>query len=137
MFQKGELKMTSKNQFWKGMLYGAIAGGALSLLDRQTRQIMKENVQKAYTQVSYVVRHPDEISAQVKGTAEKIRNAVEQVSEDISYITGKVDELRELTPQVKGIVKETKETFSKAEGTDLIDDLMKEKKPDQEPEDGL
>ncbi|OLS33655.1 YtxH domain-containing protein [Bacillus sp. MRMR6] len=129
--------MTSNNHFWKGMLYGAIAGGALSLLDKQTRQIMKENVQKAYNQVSYVVRHPDEITAQVKGTAEKIRDAVEQVSEDISYITGKVDELRELTPQVKGIVKETKETFSKAEGTDLIEDLMKEKNPDQEPEDGL
>jgi gas vesicle protein len=137
MFQKGELKMTSKNQFWKGMLYGAIAGSALSLLDKQTRQIMKGNVQKAYNQVSYVVRHPDEISAQVKETAEKIRNTVEQVSEDISYITGKVDELRELTPQVKGIVKETKETFSKTEETELIDDLIREKNPDQEQENVL
>ncbi|MDF2856326.1 MAG: YtxH protein [Neobacillus sp.] len=117
--------MTGKNQFWKGMLYGAIAGGAISLLDKPTREAMKENIQKAYKQVSYVVKHPGEISEQVKGTAEKIRNTVEQVSEDISYITGKVDEIRELTPQVKEIVKETKETFTKNDDDSFLEDLLK------------
>jgi gas vesicle protein len=118
--------MASKNQFWRGMLYGAIAGGAISLLDKHTRKVMKENIQKAYGQVSYIVRHPGEISEQVKGTAEKIRTTVEQVSEDISYIAGKVEDLRELTPQVKEMVKETKDTFSKTEDNVLVDDLLKE-----------
>jgi methyl-accepting chemotaxis protein len=114
------------------MLYGAIAGGALSLLDKQTRQTVKGNIQKTYQQVSYVVRHPGEISDQVKGTAEKIRTTIEQVSEDISYITGKVDELRELTPQVKEIVKETKDTFSKNEEDALLDNLLKENVGDKQ-----
>lgn len=116
----------SKNQFWKGMLYGAIAGGALSLFDKDTRQIMKKNVSKVYQQVSYVVRHPGEISDQVKETAEKLRTTFEQVSEDISYITGKVDELRELTPQVKEIVKDTKDNFSQNDDDALYEDLLKE-----------
>jgi methyl-accepting chemotaxis protein len=115
-----------KNLFFKGIIYGALAGGALSLLDKKTRQDMKVNVKKAYEQVSYVVRHPGEITENVRGTAEKLRNTIEQVSEDISYITEKVDELRELTPQVKEVIKETKSTFSKHEDSAIVDDLLKE-----------
>ncbi|MFB3161980.1 YtxH domain-containing protein [Neobacillus sp. 179-C4.2 HS] len=115
-----------KNLFFKGIIYGALAGGALSLLDKKTRQDMKVNVKKAYEQVSYVVRHPGEITENVKETAEKLRNTIEQVSEDISYITEKVDELRELTPQVKEVIKETKSTFSKHEDSAIVDDLLKE-----------
>jgi gas vesicle protein len=122
---EGEVKKMGKNLFFKGMFYGAIAGGALSLLDKKTRQDMRVNAKKAYEQVSYAVRHPKEITENVKETAEKIRNTIEQVSEDISYITGKVDELRELTPQVKDIVKETKSTFSNHEDSD-VEELLKE-----------
>lgn len=121
----------SKNQFWKGVIYGAIAGGALSLLDKDTRQTMKKNVSKVYQQVTYVIRHPGEISDQVRGTAEKIRTTFEQVSEDITFIAGKVDELRELTPQMKEIVKDTKETFSKSDEDDLYEDLLKEVEVDK------
>ncbi|MCM3726286.1 YtxH domain-containing protein [Neobacillus cucumis] len=103
--------MTKKNQFWKGMLLGAIAGGALSLLDKDTREAMKENVKRTSGMVGYIVRHPDELSEKVKGTAAKLKSTFETVSEDISFITEKVEELRELTPQVTEILKETKETF--------------------------
>jgi gas vesicle protein len=123
---KGEVKKMGKNLFFKGIIYGALAGGALSLLDKKTRQDMKVNVKKAYEQVSYVVRHPGEITENVKEAAEKLRNTIEQVSEDISYITEKVDELRELTPQVKEVIKETKSTFSKHEDSAIVDDLLKE-----------
>jgi coenzyme F420-reducing hydrogenase alpha subunit len=122
---EGEVKKMGKNLFLKGLFYGAIVGGALSLLDKKTRQDMKVNAKKAYEQVSYAVRHPKEITENVKETAEKIRISIEQVSEDISYITGKVDELRELTPQVKEIVKETKDTFSNHEDSE-VEELLKE-----------
>ena len=123
---EGEVKKMGKNLFLRGLLFGAAVGGALSLLDKQTREAMKVNVKKAYNQVSYVVQHPREITENVKETAGKIKNTIEQVSEDISYITGKVDELRELTPQVKEIVKDTKSAFSNHEDSALIEDLLKE-----------
>ncbi|MEH7115531.1 YtxH domain-containing protein [Neobacillus niacini] len=123
-----------RNLFLKGIVYGAIAGGALSLLDKQTRQAMKVNVKKAYEEVSYVVRHPGEITENVKETAEKIRNTIEQVSEDISFITEKVDELRELTPQVKEMVKETKSTFYEHPDKALVEDLLKEVEVEDEPQ---
>jgi methyl-accepting chemotaxis protein len=122
---KGEVKKMGKNLFLKGIIYGALAGGALSLLDKKTRQDMKVNVKKAYEQVSYVIAHPGEITGNIKETAEKIRNTIEQVNEDISFITEKVDELRELTPQVKERVKETKNAFSGPEDS-LEEDLLKE-----------
>ncbi|WHY78737.1 YtxH domain-containing protein [Neobacillus sp. WH10] len=118
--------MTRKNQFWKGMLIGAIAGGAISLLDKQTREAMKENVQKTSSKAAYIVRNPREISEKVKGTAAKIKSTYEQVSEDISFITDKVEELKELTPQVTDILKETKDSFTENENTNLIEEVLGE-----------
>ncbi|WP_462408776.1 YtxH domain-containing protein [Neobacillus sp. Marseille-QA0830] len=105
--------MTGKNQFWKGMLIGAIAGGAVSLFDRHTRTVMAGNVKKVSGKISYVVLNPGEVTDSIKGTALKVKNTVEQVSGDITYIMGKVDELRELTPKVTESVKEVKDTFTK------------------------
>ncbi|MEH7501963.1 YtxH domain-containing protein [Neobacillus drentensis] len=118
--------MTKKNQFWRGMLLGALAGGAISLLDKQTREVMKENVQKTTTKVTYILKNPGEITDKVKETAEKLKTTVKQVSEDISYITDKVDELREITPQVTDILKETKDTFSKSYESRLLEEMLGE-----------
>lgn len=105
--------MTNSNKFWKGILWGAIAGGAISLLDKQTRTIMKENCSKAAKNVSYVIKNPEEITNKVKEKAVRFKTAVEEVTEDISYISGKVEELRETTPQVAKMLKDTKDTFIK------------------------
>ncbi len=123
---KGDVNMTKKNQFWRGMLLGALAGGAISLLDKQTREVMKENVQKTTTKVTYILKNPGEITDKVKETAEKFKTTVKQVSEDISYITDKVDELREITPQVTDILKETKDTFSKSDESRLLEEVLGE-----------
>lgn len=118
--------MTRKNQFWKGMLLGAIAGGAISLLDKQTREAMMENIQKTSSKVAYIVQNPSEITDKVKGTAAKVKTTFEQVSDDIAFITDKVEELRELTPQVTEMIKETKDTFSGNQEADLLDDVAGE-----------
>lgn len=124
--EDGEVKMTRKNQFWKGMLLGAIAGGTISLLDKHTRSVMRENLQNASSQVSHILRNPGEISKKVKRTAVKIKTTVEQVSEDINYIVGKVDELTELTPQVTDRLKETKNAFSESKETALLEEIIEE-----------
>ena len=112
--------MSKSNKFWKGMLWGALAGGAISLLDRQTRLSMKENYRKAADSVMYVIKNPGEITDQVKERALKIKTTVEEVGEDLSYIAGKVEELRETTPQVAKMLKETKETLTKKDEEDSL-----------------
>ncbi|MBS4213608.1 YtxH domain-containing protein [Neobacillus rhizophilus] len=117
----------TKNKFWQGMLIGAIAGGAVSLFDKQTRQIMKEHVGRVSGKVSYVVRHPGEMVGKVKETAEKIMDTVEQAGEDISYIMDKVDELRDLTPKVTETIKETKKSFKNEDQADMVEEIFAEK----------
>lgn len=118
-----------KNQFWKGMLLGAIAGGALSLLDKDTRQAMKENVQTVSGKVAYIVKNPGEVTSKIKESAVKLKETIEQVSGDFSYISEKVEELRELTPQVTDILKETKNAFSEQEDA-LLEEMLAEKETD-------
>jgi gas vesicle protein len=117
--------MTGENKFWKGMLFGAIAGGVVTLLDKDTREAMKGNVRKVSGVVSDVVRHPGEMAEKVKVTAAKLKSTFEQVGEDISFIVEKVDELRELTPKVTEAIKETKETFNSED--ELLEQLLEEK----------
>ncbi|MCM3569204.1 YtxH domain-containing protein [Neobacillus mesonae] len=112
--------MTKKNLFWKGMFLGALAGGAVSLFDRNTREVMKGNVQKASSKVYDTVKHPKE-------TVTKIKSMIDEVSEDFAYLTDKVEEIRELTPQVTDIIKETKDTFTKDDDNELMEDLIERK----------
>lgn len=103
--------MGSTKKFWQGVVIGAVAGGLVSLFHRETRQAVVENCKKGAKTVSYYVKHPGEFSDRMLQTAENLLDTVEQVSEDVSFIAEKVEELKEVGPSVKGLVKETKEAF--------------------------
>lgn len=103
--------MAGTSKFWKGVLYGAIAGGAVTLLDKQTRQSVTESCRKAGNNISYMIKHPDEVTEQVKDVTGKIRSTIHNVTEEFNYVTSKIEEIREMAPQVAEIVKETKDAF--------------------------
>lgn len=112
--------MANLKNLWKGMFWGALAGGAVSLLDKDTRMAAMEGCQKAAKSVTHIIKNPDELTNQVKETAQKWKTTVEEVGEDISFIVSKVDELRETTPKVTKMLKETKDTFTKKEEVEQI-----------------
>lgn len=103
------------NKFWKGVLMGALAGGAISLFDKDTRHSVMEGLKKGTKEVSYYISHPSETADKLREKTQQLRTTVEQVSEDVSFIAEKVDELREVTPAVIGIVNDTKEAFTHKE----------------------
>lgn len=94
------------------MALGALAGGAISLFDRETRQAVKGDVKKASSTVTYIAKHPNEFIEEVKDTVNKVRSTVELVTEDVAFITEKVEEIKDVSPQVAEIVQESKEAFS-------------------------
>lgn len=104
-----------KSLFWKGVIFGAIAGGALSLIDKSTRQTVISNCKKATSEASFYAKNPGEAISQVKEMTNKIKSTVEQVNEDISFIVGKVEELSEGTPLVVDLVEDTKNKFNENE----------------------
>jgi hypothetical protein len=103
--------MAGTSKFWKAMVWGALAGGAVSLLNKETRTAVVDGAKKTSNNLTYAVKNPREITNSIREAAKKIQTTVEQMNDDIVYIAGKVDELRSTTPQLVGILKETKEAF--------------------------
>ncbi|MDQ0271557.1 YtxH domain-containing protein [Cytobacillus purgationiresistens] len=106
-----------KSLFWKGVLAGAIAGGALSMLDRSTRETAKVKCKQTTGNITYYIKHPDEVVHQVKDVSARIKIAAEQVSEDVAFITHTVEDLREAA-------ENTKDAFS--QGSSRIGNIEKE-----------
>lgn len=100
-----------KSLFLKGVFYGALAGGALSLLDKTTRESVAANCKKATKEITYYVKNPGKAISQIQDLSEKIQNTYEQVSSEVSFIMEKVDELKDSTAEVVELVEDTKEAF--------------------------
>jgi gas vesicle protein len=107
--------MEKRSRLWDGILIGALVGAAVSMFDKQTREHVLEGGRKLGSQVAKTVKNPKETQEALKEKFNEFKETVEHLSEDVSFIAGKVDEIRELTPQVVDIVKETKEVFSAEE----------------------
>lgn len=100
-----------KSRLLQGILLGALAGAAISMLDRNTREKTIECAKKGYRNAREVIENPEHIISQVKETSDKIRTTIETITEDVAFITNQVEVLKEIPPQVKATVKETKEIF--------------------------
>ncbi|KIL47223.1 hypothetical protein [Jeotgalibacillus soli] len=101
----------SNNKLTKGILIGAFLGGALSLIDRETRRQTFENAKKSGQAISDFTSNPKELANRVKVKADQLRITAEQLQEDFEFLSTKVNEVKEMTPKIKNIINETKETF--------------------------
>lgn len=100
-----------KSLFWKGVFLGAIAGGALSLFDKDTRQAVAANCKKTTGEISHYIKHPNEAISQVKELTSKVKSTIEQVTSDVSFIASKVDELKEGTSENTGLDDDFDEAY--------------------------
>ncbi|MBM7587985.1 gas vesicle protein [Bacillus pakistanensis] len=100
-----------KNKFFTGVLIGAAVGGLVSLLDRQTREEVVEMTKSCGTELSRYAKHPQLVVESSKEIYEKIRTTAGQIEEDVKFINDKIEDIREITPQVKEIIDETKDTL--------------------------
>ena len=101
----------SESKFVKGMLVGAIAGAGISLFDRATREDVKFRLKTVSYDVRYYSKNREELKLKLQEKADKLQTVYNQFSQDAQYITGKVEEIKELSPQVKTLVSETKDAF--------------------------
>ncbi|MCM3031476.1 YtxH domain-containing protein [Niallia sp. MER 6] len=96
----------------KGLLLGGLIGASLSMLDKRTRKASVYNMKRLTTSITDF----DTMSSSITETSEKVKQTAEKVSNDVAFILDKVEELKEVTPTIASIVKETKEAFT-TEGT--------------------
>ena len=124
----------SQNKLMTGLLVGAAVGILVSLFDRNTRNDVMQKSKKASENAKYYASNKDELMSAVQQQANKFQNLYERVSEDASYVGGKVNELKELTPQVKEMAMDTKEAFvdtkeALVESTNDVKSALKEDDP--------
>ena len=99
------------NKLWLGILGGAAAGFAISLLDKNTRKTVMTGSQNMLTNIKNMAKDPNTVVENVKDISGKIRTNIDQIGQDVSFISEKVDEMKEMPPQVAGVIKETKEVL--------------------------
>ncbi|OMP68136.1 hypothetical protein [Domibacillus epiphyticus] len=97
-----------KSKFFVSVLAGAAAGGALALLDKSTRSEMSSWAKYLIA----LAKDPEQLTASSRELIDRATETARQINEDVSFIKGKVDNLKDLTPQVKDLVDETKTTFA-------------------------
>ncbi|WP_419959659.1 YtxH domain-containing protein [Psychrobacillus sp. BM2] len=104
----------SENKFVKGIIYGAVVGGALTMLDRKTRDSVMNKTRYIRNEIQYYSKNREELKTNIEQQVAKWKSVYDQFSSDATYLTEKVKEAKEITPQVKTILTDTKDTFSQS-----------------------
>ncbi|MBO0587925.1 YtxH domain-containing protein [Sporosarcina sp. E16_8] len=99
------------SKFGTFIIVGALTGAVVSMFDRSTRKHIVKKSNNCITGMKFYMKNPDVLKWKLEEKKDKYRSVYVQLSGDISYIKAQVEELKTLTPQVKGIVVDTKEAF--------------------------
>lgn len=97
-----------KSKLLQGILIGALTGAAISMLDRDTREVFLKTSKKSYIGTKNMIQNPNRVLSQVKETSNRLKTSIESISDDVSFISSKLQELKGIPPQVASVVKETK-----------------------------
>jgi gas vesicle protein len=98
-------------RFVKGLIFGAMAGGVITLLNKETREDVMNSTKKSGEFIGRYARNPQLLMDSSKEVYEKVRETAKQIEEDMDFINQKVAEIKELSPQVKEIIEDTKDTI--------------------------
>ncbi|MGM0875958.1 MAG: YtxH domain-containing protein [Bacillota bacterium] len=103
--------MANENKLLTGMLVGALVGAAVSLLDKRTRQDVVKSGKNVSSKIKGYIEQPTTFTNEVKQKIYDVKDTVQEVSEDISFLNEKMKELKETTPQVVNMLQETRKRF--------------------------
>ncbi|WP_456272069.1 YtxH domain-containing protein [Bacillus sp. AK031] len=98
-------------RFVKGLVYGALAGGFITLLNKETREDVMDSTKKGGEFIGRYARNPQLLVESSKEVYEKVRETAQQIGEDMEFINQKVEEIKEISPHVKELIEDTKETI--------------------------
>lgn len=113
----------AKNKFGMMILLGAFIGGAASFLDKTTREEMIGKTKKTISTVQYYAQNKEQLTDKFQQEKIKYEGIINKFSNDVTYIKDRVDDIRQLTPEMKELVSDTKEAFmeSKNEMKSIIE----------------
>lgn len=86
--------MEENNKLIKGILFGALAGAAISLLDRETREKTVVQVKECGRTIWHYSKNPSGLIEDVSDKISVARQKIEEVTDDISFIVEKVNDIK-------------------------------------------
>lgn len=87
--------MEGNNKLIKGILFGALAGAAISLLDRETREKTAVQVKDCGRTVWHYSKNPSEFIESFSDKITVTRQKIEEVTDDIAFIVDKVNDIKQ------------------------------------------
>lgn len=102
----------SQSKFSKGILFGAMAGALISLLDRQTRDVMKTRARSVSERARFYSDNREVLKHDLETKINHYKSLYEKLSNDAQYLTSQVNEVKQIAPQVTTLLSETKDAFS-------------------------
>ncbi|MFC4319916.1 YtxH domain-containing protein [Litchfieldia salsa] len=103
--------MAKNNKMAQSMIIGALVGGAISLLDRDTREQFVCSTKRVSEKTVDLIKNPQHAVSTVRDNINQVKTTVEQVSNDLRFLSGKVNELNETTPEMLNMLKDTQDAF--------------------------
>ena len=125
---RSEKKSEKKSKFMQAVLIGALAGAAVSLFDKNTRKTVIANSKDGWTCMKDLIQNPTNLLEQVQETSSEFRSTVEKISNDVSFISKRVEEMKSIPTQVANVVMETKEAFASESMPNTVDNQGSEKR---------
>ncbi|MBM7553696.1 YtxH domain-containing protein [Thalassobacillus pellis] len=82
-------------KFWRGMLFGALAGGALSLLDRGTREYVWNGTKSCGQSAKNIANNPSQAIYTLRMRYSQLTNTLSEGAKDVLEVLDKVESMLE------------------------------------------
>lgn len=87
------------NKFLKGVLYGAMIGGAVTLLDKEVRKEVCDKGKVWFGELKETITNPSETVQQIQDQVQSFKKNIRQINEDMQFLAEKAVEMKELGGQ--------------------------------------
>ena len=102
----------SESKLLKSMLLGALVGGAISMLDRKTREHAMETTKKVKDSIVYYAKNKEELQQLIEEKMEVVQTVYETATDNVSEMVNKFEEVKEIPSTIQNMVNDTKQALS-------------------------
>ncbi|GGG32158.1 hypothetical protein GCM10007425_28510 [Lysinibacillus alkalisoli] len=103
----------AKSKLVSSMILGALAGAAVSMLDRATREHTVATTKKVASTVSYYASNRDELQEKIAEKIEQAQGFYGGASDTVQSLLGQVDGLKGMPETLQSMISDTKSAFEK------------------------
>ncbi|MCU9614513.1 YtxH domain-containing protein [Caldibacillus lycopersici] len=100
-----------ESKFVKGVLIGAVIGGTLSLLDKDTRKNILEKGKAVGGKLKTYIQDPKETIHNMQVKLQDVKNTYQTMNQDLQFVVHKAAELKELGSEATKTLLETKQVL--------------------------